>query len=64
VNYLDVSGIFAGNSILFNHDSERRGEAFETRTLSCTVMSPSTRRVIGRAKPLVYTTGSAPTRAC
>jgi GDP-D-mannose dehydratase len=64
VNYLEAYGTFAGNGILFNHESERRGKTFETRTISCTVMSPSTRRAIAHAEPPVYTSGSASTRAC
>jgi hypothetical protein len=38
------------NGILFNQENERHGETFETRTISCTVMSPSTRRAIGHAE--------------
>jgi GDP-D-mannose dehydratase len=30
------------HGILFNYESERHREKFETRTISCTVMSPST----------------------
>jgi GDPmannose 4,6-dehydratase len=34
VNYREAYGMFACNGILFNHESERRGEAFVTRKIS------------------------------
>src|SRR3989344_4213530 len=34
VNYREAYGIFACNGILFNHESERRGEAFVTRKIT------------------------------
>ena len=56
--------VFVGNGILFNHESERRDKTFVARTISCTVVSPSTRRAIDHAEPSVYTTESASTKAC
>ena len=40
-NYRDAYGLFACNGILFNHESERRGETFVTRKIT---------RAIGRIK--------------
>ncbi len=34
VNYREAYGLFASNGILFNHESERRGETFVTRKIS------------------------------
>lgn len=34
VNYREAYGIFAANGILFNHESERRGENFVTRKIT------------------------------
>jgi GDPmannose 4,6-dehydratase len=34
-NYRKAYGIFAGNGILFNHESPRRGETFVTRKITC-----------------------------
>lgn len=34
VNYREAYGIFATNGILFNHESERRGETFVTRKIT------------------------------
>jgi GDPmannose 4,6-dehydratase len=34
VNYRESYGIFAANGILFNHESERRGETFVTRKIT------------------------------
>jgi GDPmannose 4,6-dehydratase len=34
VNYRESYGIFATNGILFNHESERRGETFVTRKIT------------------------------
>jgi GDPmannose 4,6-dehydratase len=34
VNYREAYGLFAVNGILFNHESERRGETFVTRKIS------------------------------
>ena len=34
VNYREAHGIFACNGILFNHESERRGETFVTRKIT------------------------------
>jgi GDPmannose 4,6-dehydratase len=34
VNYREAHGLFACNGILFNHESERRGETFVTRKVS------------------------------
>ena len=36
-NYRDAYGMFASNGILFNHESERRGETFVTRKISLAV---------------------------
>lgn len=36
-NYREAYGIFASNGILFNHESERRGEAFVTRKITLAV---------------------------
>ncbi len=36
-NYREAYGIFAVNGILFNHESERRGETFVTRKISLAV---------------------------
>jgi GDPmannose 4,6-dehydratase len=41
-NYREAYGMFAANGILFNHESERRGETFVTRKIT---------RAIGRIKP-------------
>ncbi len=34
INYIESYGIFAVNGILFNHESERRGETFVTRKIT------------------------------
>ncbi len=34
VNYREAYGVFAANGILFNHESERRGETFVTRKIT------------------------------
>jgi GDPmannose 4,6-dehydratase len=34
VNYREAYGLFATNGILFNHESERRGETFVTRKIT------------------------------
>ncbi|HVY72524.1 MAG TPA: GDP-mannose 4,6-dehydratase [Candidatus Paceibacterota bacterium] len=34
VNYREAYGLFAANGILFNHESERRGETFVTRKIA------------------------------
>jgi GDPmannose 4,6-dehydratase len=34
VNYREAYGLFAGNGILFNHESPRRGETFVTRKIT------------------------------
>lgn len=34
VNYREAYGLFIGNGILFNHESERRGETFVTRKIT------------------------------
>jgi len=36
-NYRDAYGIFAANGILFNHESERRGETFVTKKITMAV---------------------------
>ena len=41
VNYREAYGLFAVNGILFNHESERRGETFVTRKIT---------RAVGRIK--------------
>ncbi len=41
VNYREAYGMFASNGILFNHESERRGENFVTRKIT---------RAVGRIK--------------
>ncbi len=33
-NYREAYGLFASNGILFNHESERRGETFVTRKIT------------------------------
>ena len=38
-NYREAYNIFASNGILFNHESERRGESFVTRKISINVSS-------------------------
>src|SRR4051812_25337652 len=40
-NYREAYGLFAANGILFNHESERRGETFVTRKIT---------RAVGRIK--------------
>jgi GDPmannose 4,6-dehydratase len=35
VNYREAYNLFAANGILFNHESERRGETFVTRKITC-----------------------------
>src|SRR5262245_6663145 len=40
-NYREAYGLFASNGILFNHESERRGETFVTRKIT---------RAVGRIK--------------
>ena len=39
INYREAYNIFACNGILFNHESERRGESFVTRKISISVAS-------------------------
>src|ERR671910_1832580 len=34
INYREAYGLFAANGILFNHESERRGETFVTRKIT------------------------------
>src|SRR6202035_4485872 len=34
VNYREAYGLFISNGILFNHESERRGETFVTRKIT------------------------------
>ena len=34
VNYLEAYGLYAGNGVLFNHESPRRGETFVTRKVT------------------------------
>ena len=41
VNYREAYGLFIANGILFNHESERRGETFVTRKIT---------RALGRIK--------------
>jgi len=48
VNYREAYGIFASNGILFNHESERRGETFVTRKITRAV----TRIALGLQKCL------------
>lgn len=38
-NYRDAYGMFASNGILFNHESERRGETFVTRKITLAAAS-------------------------
>ena len=38
-NYREAYGIFASNGILFNHESERRGESFVTRKITLAAAS-------------------------
>ena len=47
-NYREAYGIFAANGILFNHESERRGETFVTRKITMAVA----RIVKGKQKKL------------
>jgi GDPmannose 4,6-dehydratase len=49
VNYRDSYGMFACNGILFNHESERRGEGFVTRKITKGIADI----VHGRAESLV-----------
>lgn len=39
VNYRKSYGLFAGNGILFNHESPRKGETFVTRKLGDYVLA-------------------------
>ncbi|ODN30976.1 GDP-mannose 4,6-dehydratase [Fervidobacterium thailandense] len=48
VNYREAYGIFACNGILFNHESERRGETFVTRKIT----RAATRILVGTQKKL------------
>lgn len=48
VNYREAYGIFACNGILFNHESERRGETFVTRKIT----RAATRILLGTQKKL------------
>jgi GDPmannose 4,6-dehydratase len=48
VNYREAYGIFACNGILFNHESERRGETFVTRKITRAV----TRILVGTQEKL------------
>lgn len=48
VNYREAYGIFAVNGILFNHESERRGETFVTRKITKAVAKIS----LGQEKKL------------
>lgn len=48
-NYREAYGIFAANGILFNHESERRGETFVTRKISLAAANIS----LGLQKKLV-----------
>lgn len=48
VNYREAYGIFACNGILFNHESERRGETFVTRKITRAV----TRMLVGTQRKL------------
>jgi GDPmannose 4,6-dehydratase len=34
VNYREAYGMFCSNGIMFNHESERRGETFVTRKIA------------------------------
>ncbi len=47
-NYREAHGIFACNGILFNHESERRGETFVTKKIA----SAAARIAIGKQKSL------------
>jgi GDPmannose 4,6-dehydratase len=48
-NYREAYGVFACNGILFNHESERRGETFVTRKIAI----GATRIALGKQKKLV-----------
>jgi len=48
VNYREAYGIFACNGILFNHESERRGETFVTRKIT----RAATRILVGTQEKL------------
>jgi GDPmannose 4,6-dehydratase len=48
VNYREAYGMFASNGILFNHESERRGETFVTRKIT----RAATRIKVGLQKKL------------
>lgn len=48
-NYREAYGLFAVNGILFNHESERRGETFVTRKISRAVA-----RIVGGIDEAVY----------
>lgn len=43
-NYREAYGIFASNGILFNHESERRGETFVTRKITIAAASIAERK--------------------
>ncbi len=43
-NYREAYGIFASNGILFNHESERRGETFVTRKITLAAANIATRK--------------------
>ena len=43
VNYREAYGLFAGNGILFNHESPRRGETFVTRKITRAVAADQAR---------------------
>ena len=48
-NYREAYGIFAGNGILFNHESPRRGETFVTRKITM-----ATARIKAGLQDIVY----------
>ena len=56
-------GIFGGIGIVFNQESERRGETFVNRKIRPAVLSALTRRAISQFELSVYTIGSASTKA-
>ena len=51
INYREAYHLFAANGILFNHESERRGETFVTRKITraaTRIAVGSTRRALSR----------------
>ena len=56
-NWRESYGVFAANGILFNHESERRGETFVTRKITIGLGKILANRVVGR-KDLAISLGN------